>query len=115
MVNAFFLKFQMDKRKNALAVDPAKGKTGEKGCTFHLTVEMKQPQTITEPLCLSNPCSQLFWRRWSLGGCPFTGKQAAHFQSKRLCYSVRCFYPNNLVTYGIFFNLPLAGFMGIVF
>ncbi len=34
MVNAFFLKFQMDKRKNALAVDPAKGKIEEKGCIF---------------------------------------------------------------------------------
>ena len=34
MVDVFFLKFQMDKRKNALAVDPAKGKIGEKGCIF---------------------------------------------------------------------------------
>ena len=25
----------MDKRKNALAVDPAKGKIGEKGCIFN--------------------------------------------------------------------------------
>ncbi len=30
----FFLKFQSDKQKNALAVDPAKGKIGEKGCIF---------------------------------------------------------------------------------
>ena len=34
MVMLFFLKFQMDKRKNALAVDPAKGKIREKGCIF---------------------------------------------------------------------------------
>ena len=44
------LKFQRGNRKNVLAVDPAKGKTGEKGCIFHRTVEMKQPQTITEPI-----------------------------------------------------------------
>ena len=43
------LKFQMNNRKNALNVESAKGKTGEKGCIFHRTVEMKQPQTITEP------------------------------------------------------------------
>ena len=30
----FSLKFQRDNRQNALAVDPAKGKTGEKGCIF---------------------------------------------------------------------------------
>ena len=30
----FSLKFQRDNRKNALAVDPAKGKTGEKGRIF---------------------------------------------------------------------------------
>ncbi len=30
----FSLKFQMDKRKNALAVDPVKRKIGEKGCIF---------------------------------------------------------------------------------
>ena len=46
----FFLKFQMDKRKNALAVDPAKGKNRRKRLYFQGTVEMKQPQTITEPL-----------------------------------------------------------------
>ena len=28
----FSLKFQRDNMQNALAVDPAKGKTGEKGC-----------------------------------------------------------------------------------
>ena len=43
------LKFQMNNRKNALTVESAKGKTGEKGCIFHRTVEMKQPHTITEP------------------------------------------------------------------
>ena len=43
------LKFQMNNRKNALNVESAKGKTGEKGCIFHRTVEMKQPHTITEP------------------------------------------------------------------
>ncbi|WP_337430634.1 hypothetical protein, partial [Bilophila sp.] len=46
----FSLKFHRDNRQNALAVDPAKGKTGEKGSIFHRTVEMKQPQTLTEPL-----------------------------------------------------------------
>ena len=30
----FSLKFQRDNRKKALAVDPAKGKTGEKGYIF---------------------------------------------------------------------------------
>jgi len=30
----FSLKFQRDNRKNALAVAPAKGKIGEKGCIF---------------------------------------------------------------------------------
>ena len=34
MVNAFSLKIQRDNRKNALSVDPAKGKTGEKGYIF---------------------------------------------------------------------------------
>ena len=36
MVDAFSLKLQRDNRKNALAVDPAKGKTGEKGCIFNV-------------------------------------------------------------------------------
>ena len=52
MVDAFSLKLQRDNRQNALAVDPAKGKTGEKGCIFHHIAEIKQPQTITEPLFL---------------------------------------------------------------
>ena len=30
----FSLNLQRDNRKNTLAVDPAKGKTGEKGCIF---------------------------------------------------------------------------------
>ena len=50
MVDAFSLKLQRDNRKNALAVDPAKGKNWKKGCIFHRTVEMKQPHTITEPI-----------------------------------------------------------------
>ena len=49
MVDAFSLKLQRDNRQNALAVEPAKGKTGEKGCIFRRTVEMKQPHTIAEP------------------------------------------------------------------
>ena len=49
MVDAFSLKFHRDNRQNALALYSAKRKTGEKGCIFHRTVEMKQPQTITEP------------------------------------------------------------------
>ena len=52
MVDVFFLKFQMDKRKNALAVDPAKGKNRRKRLYFQGTVEMKQPQTITEPFLM---------------------------------------------------------------
>ena len=48
MVDAFFLKLQRDNRKNALAVDPAKGKTGKK-LYFHRTMEMKQLHAITEP------------------------------------------------------------------
>ena len=39
----FSLKLQRDNRQNALAVDPAKRKTGEKGCIFHRTVKMNQP------------------------------------------------------------------------
>ena len=50
MVDAFSLKLQRDNRKNALAVDPAKGKNWKKDCIFHRTVEMKQPHTITEPI-----------------------------------------------------------------
>ena len=42
MVDAFFLKLQGDNRKNVLAVDPAEGKTGEKGCIFHRTVYYKE-------------------------------------------------------------------------
>ncbi len=37
----FSLKLQRDNRKNTLAVAPAKGKTGEKGCIFHRTAEKK--------------------------------------------------------------------------
>ena len=44
----FSLKLQRDNRKNALAVDPAKGKTGKKAVFFIRTVEMKQPHTIPE-------------------------------------------------------------------
>ena len=34
MVDVFSLKFQRDNWKNALVMDPAKGKTGEKVCIF---------------------------------------------------------------------------------
>ena len=34
MVDAFSLKLQRNNQLNALAVVPAKGKTGEKGCIF---------------------------------------------------------------------------------
>jgi len=34
MVDAFFLEAPKGYRQNALALDPAKGKTGEKGCIF---------------------------------------------------------------------------------
>ena len=44
----FSLKLQRDNRKNALAVDPAKAKN-RKNYIFHYTMEIKQPQTITEP------------------------------------------------------------------
>ena len=46
----FSLKLQRDNRQNALAVDPAKGKTGEKDCIFYRAVEMKQPHAMAEPL-----------------------------------------------------------------
>ena len=46
----FSLKSQRDNWKNALSVNPTKGKTGEKGCIFHLTVEMKQPQTYNKAI-----------------------------------------------------------------
>ena len=49
MVDAFFLETPKGYRKNALAVAPAKGNTGKKGYTFHRTVKIKQPHTITEP------------------------------------------------------------------
>ena len=48
MVDTFSLKFHRDNRQNALALYSAKRKT-EKRLYFHSTVEMKQPQTITEP------------------------------------------------------------------
>jgi len=44
----FPLKPQGNNRQNALAVDPAKGKTGKR-LYFHRTVEMKQPHAITGP------------------------------------------------------------------
>ena len=34
MVDAFFLKFHRDNRKNTLAAEPAKGKTGKKAAFF---------------------------------------------------------------------------------
>ena len=49
MVDAFFLKFQMDKRKNAFSRGSRQGENRRKRLYFHRTVEMKQPQTITEP------------------------------------------------------------------
>ena len=50
MVDAFFLEVQRDHRKNALTLDPAKGKT--KSSIFYRTVEMKQPHTLTEPFLM---------------------------------------------------------------
>ena len=54
----FSLKFQRNNRQNALAMDSAKGKTGEKRPYFHRVVEMKQPYAMTEPknmfACLKN-------------------------------------------------------------
>ena len=77
----FSLKFQRDNRQNALAVDPAKGKTGEKRLYFHRTIEMKQLHTMTEPfilalpygrICLSHPHSMMenttFFSNVSVGG-----------------------------------------------
>ena len=64
----FFLKLQMDNRKNALTVYPATGKT-EKSSIFYRTVEMKQPHTLTEPLLFlaiaGKPCLP------QCGPCPF--------------------------------------------
>ena len=65
----FSLKLQRDSRQNALAVNPAKGKIGEKGCIFHLTVEMKQPQTI-----------QSHWKRIHRGSRCFS------YAPVRLCH-----------------------------
>ena len=48
MVDAFFLKFQMDKRKNAFSRGSRQGENWKKSSIFHRTVEMKQPYTITE-------------------------------------------------------------------
>ena len=36
MVDAFSLKFQRNNRKNALAMNSAKGKDGEKVCIFNV-------------------------------------------------------------------------------
>ena len=47
MVDVFSLKLQRDNQQNALAVDSAKGKTGEKGCIF--IALMKQPYTMAQP------------------------------------------------------------------
>ena len=47
----FFLKLQRDNRKNALTVDPSRGKL-EKKLYFYRTVEMEQPHTIAEPYSL---------------------------------------------------------------
>ena len=49
MVDAFSLKFQRDNRKNALAVDPAKGKIGKKAvfspyCIDKTTTYYKEPK-----------------------------------------------------------------------
>ena len=44
----FPLKLQRNNRQNALAVDPAKGKTGKR-LYFHRTVEMRQPHAMTGP------------------------------------------------------------------
>ena len=46
----FSLKFQRANQKNALTVDSAKGKTGEKGCILYRVVAMKQPHAMAEPL-----------------------------------------------------------------
>ena len=48
---AFFLKLQRNNRKNALTVDPSRGKL-EKSYIFYRTVEMEQPHTMTEPYSL---------------------------------------------------------------
>ena len=51
----FSLKLQRDNRKNTLAVDPAKGKNGEKAVfSPHHTVEMKQPYPLAEPFKKGN-------------------------------------------------------------
>ena len=54
----FSLQFQRNNRQNALAMDSAKEKTGEKRPYFHSVVEMKQPYAMTEPknmfVCLKN-------------------------------------------------------------
>ena len=66
MVDTFSLKFQRDNRQNALAVDSAEGKNGEKGCIFHRTVEMKQPHIIIQEGCIIRkwlmPCFLKFQR-----------------------------------------------------
>ena len=54
MADAFLLKFQRNNQQNVLAVDSAKGETGEKGCIFS-TVEMKQLRTMIGP----RSCRQL--------------------------------------------------------
>lgn len=60
-----FLSLQRNNRLNALAMDSANGKNGEKDCILHHTVEMKQSHSMTEPARLMLPGA-------SHRGCPAT-------------------------------------------
>ena len=66
----FSLKLQRDSRQNALAVNPAKGKIGEKGCIFHLTVEMKQPQ-YNRTVVFIESLLTAFLAQMTIGRMPF--------------------------------------------
>ena len=66
----FSLKFHRDNRQNALALYSAKRKTGEKGCIFHLTVEMKQPQ-YNRTVVFIESLLTAFLAQMAIGRMPF--------------------------------------------
>ena len=88
----FSLKFQRNNRKNALVMDPAKGKTGEKG-RMSTRCGSEQPHAMTEPIVHSFETSGIsqslrfgecrkqkldkhksLWNGREDGGSPFIGK-----------------------------------------
>ena len=92
MVDAFSLKLQRDNRKNALAVEPAKGKTGEKGCIFtalwrwnnHI---LEQSQSILP--WYNNVGSVIICGCFIFTVSPYCGGETATYSDRAFSY---CFY-----------------------